>query len=154
MNCNWYMLTVCMVFDPVMIVLIIMTLIIFLYPPFFSWSLCGTVMDKADSSGKTTSDQGNKGREIIFATCKSKLVFLVTMTSRCSLKQLLLLQYPLSELQASSGKKFFSTGYNVIRLMMCIYIPVNDEFSKLVQWISMSVFCPSSHRLYFLMYSL
>lgn len=57
------------------------------------------------------------------------------MTSRCSLKQLLLLQY-LSELQASSGKKFFSTGYNVIRLMMCIYIPVNDEFSKLVQWIS------------------
>ena len=46
-----------------MIILIIMTLIIFPYPPFFSWALCGTVMDKTDSSGKTTSDQGNKNPE-------------------------------------------------------------------------------------------
>ena len=57
------------------------------------------------------------------------------MTSGCSLKQLWLLQY-LSELQASSEKRFFSNGYNIIRLMMRIYIPIDDEFSKLVQWIS------------------
>ena len=43
-----------------MIILIIMTLKNFPYLPLFSWVLCGTVMDKTDSSGKTTSDQGNK----------------------------------------------------------------------------------------------